>query len=124
MNDAAEQEALHRAVMAYVEGLHTSDTRLLSRVFLPQARLHAIAAGTVVDIPLAAWLDRVAARPNFKEDGVAAPFEIHTLDVASPTTAFARLTSTVPPARFLDYLTFLKVDGQWRVIDKTYHRYD
>ncbi|MEL6234601.1 MAG: nuclear transport factor 2 family protein [Pseudomonadota bacterium] len=119
-----EEEALRAAVLDYVDGLYRSDVALLARVFLPQARLHAIAAGTVVDLPLLAWLDRVAARPDFKAQGVEAPYEIHTLDVASPSTAFARLTSTVPPARFLDYLTFLKVDGRWRVIDKTYHRYD
>ena len=119
-----DEDALCAAVDAYLDGLHRSDADLLARVFLPQGRVSAMIGGAVVDLPRDAWLDRVRARPDYKAQGVEAPSEIQELRVDSPTTAFARLVSTVPPARFLDYLNFLKVDGQWRVMAKLYHRYD
>lgn len=119
-----DETALREAVGAYLDGLHRSDADLLARVFLPQGRIFAMAAGAVVDLPRDAWLDRVRARPDFRAQGIEAPFEIHELRVETPTTAFACLTSTVPPARFLDYLNFLKVDGRWRIVAKLYHRHD
>ncbi|GIX14863.1 MAG: hypothetical protein KatS3mg118_2822 [Paracoccaceae bacterium] len=121
---AGDMDALRASVDAYVEGLRRSDVALLSEVFLPQARLSAVAAGSVLDIPLPAWLDRVRARPDFAARGIDCPHEIHQIDLGSPATGFARLTTTVPPARFLDYLSFLRIDGRWRIIAKVYHRFD
>lgn len=117
-----ERAALAEAVAAYAEGLHRSDPARLAELFLPEAHLYAEEGGAVLDLPLAAWLERVRARPDFHAAGIPAPWEILALDIGAPGTAFAKVATTVPPARYIDYLSFLRIGGRWRIIAKVYRK--
>jgi hypothetical protein len=117
-----DRAALAAAVAEYFAALRHSDTGRLSALFLPEAHLYAPGPEGVADLPLAAWLERVSARPDFGAAGLATPGEILSLDLGAPDLGFAKVASTVPPARYVDYLSFLRVDGRWRIIAKVYQR--
>ncbi len=46
-------------------------------------------------------------------------FEI--LDIAG-NAAIAKVTLDYPTVKFTDYMTLLKIDGEWKIINKTFYR--
>lgn len=115
------QAAVREAAQAYCRALHEADTGRLSRLFHENAHLYLSQGGVLTDWPRQHFLDRVGARPP----GEGAPeFEIESIDVAGPEMACVRLSVGVPPRRYRDYLNFLKIDGEWRVIAKLFRVVD
>ena len=47
--------------------------------------------------------------------------EIVTVSAASPTTAHARVKDMYLPKRFVNELSFIKIDGRWQIIAKVWH---
>jgi hypothetical protein len=44
-----------------------------------------------------------------------------SVSVASPTTAHARVKDMYLPKRFVNELSFIKIDGRWQIIAKVWH---
>jgi hypothetical protein len=117
----AVQEDLHASVAAaaeaYCHALHAADTAALRAIFHEAAHLFASQDGRLVDWPLETFLERVGGRaPGAGE----ADFEILAVDLAGPEMAHVKLTVAVPPRRYTDYLSFLDIGGEWRVIAKIF----
>ncbi len=114
---AAVSEVLQR----YLDGLHLSDTALLRSVFHPKA-VYASAAG---DQPVVLHMDEYFAivdrRPSPASRGEARTDRIVGIEFIGPVTAVARLECSILPRHFDDVLTLILVDGQWRVVSKTFH---
>lgn len=111
------EAAVRAAAEAYCRALHDADTKALARIFHENAHLYLAQDGVLTDWPRQHFLDRVGSR----ERGRGEPdFEIEAVDVAGPEMAAVRLFVGVPPRRFRDYLNFLKIGGEWRVIAKVF----
>ena len=105
------------AAEAYCRALHEADTATLARIFHESAHLYLSQEGVLTDWPRQHFLDRVGAR----QPGQGAPdYEIESVDVAGPEMAVVRLSVGVPPRRYRDYLNFLRIGGEWRVISKVF----
>ena len=107
------------AAEAYCAALHACDTGVLEGLFAPAAHLYAAEDGRLVDLSRDEWLSRVAARER-PGPGSFADFHIEMVDVSGPETAVARVRLAVGERRFTDYLSYLRLDGSWRVIAKVY----
>ena len=119
MDGAPDPRAEVRAAAeAYARALHESDTYRLGALFHEAAHLYAVDGdGALIDWPRAHFLERVADRAP----GAGAPeFEIETVDLAGPEMATVRLTVRAGARRFRDYLNWLKLGGEWRVIAKVF----
>jgi hypothetical protein len=111
------QAAVRAAAEAYCRALHEADRDALARIFHEDSHLYLSQDGALADWPREHFLDRVGSRAP----GQGAPdYEIETVDVAGPEMAAVRLLVGVPPRRYRDYLNFLKVGGEWRVIAKVF----
>ena len=116
LDDETEQ-LVRAAAEAYCRALHDADTGTLARIFHENSHLYLAQDGVLTDWPRQFFLDRVGSR----SPGQGAPdFEIEAVDVAGPEMAAVRLVVGVPPRRYRDYLNFLKVGGEWRVIAKLF----
>lgn len=111
---AAEVEA---AAVAYCVALHEGDAVTLAKIFHEQSNLYASENDALIVNPREAFLDR--ARTRGKMDG-APDYEILSVEMAGPEMAHVTLSVGLQPRRFLDYLNFLKIDGEWRVIAKIF----
>jgi len=109
--------AVQAAAEGYCRALHAQDTDALARIFHGDAHLYAPGADGLVNWPLAVFLERVASRAPA---GGEPDFTIHSVDLAGPDMACVKLSVAVPPRRYTDYLNFLKLDGEWRVIAKVF----
>jgi hypothetical protein len=111
------EAAVRAAAEAYCRALHEADTAALARIFHEESHLYLSQEGVLTNWPRQHFLDRVGAR----QPGQGVPdYEIEAVDVAGPEMAAVRLSVGVPPRRYRDYLNFLKIGGEWRVISKVF----
>ena len=117
-----DREAIERTVGYYVAGLDTRDVGSLRRAFHPEARLQQSIAGPYVQLSLAEFLDRVKAPPPAN---APAPNwrKITSVDVFG-NVAVAKVENDFPTLFLVDYLTLLKVDGEWKIVNKAFDRRD
>lgn len=104
----------------YAQGFHEGNIEKLQQVFHPQCHLYSAPQGALIDDDMISVYERVAHRIKPAERGDPFYFEVLTLDQSGPDCAFARLKLGLGDKLFTDYLTWLKIDGRWWVITKTF----
>ena len=65
-------------------------------------------------------MDFVAGQPSARAKGEPARLDVLSLELAGDT-AVARVRDDYLGLTFLDTLSFLKRDGQWRIYNKLFH---
>lgn len=115
--DLAEIEA---AVRTYLDAIHDGDADALARVFHPSSALTQSENGAIAITPRDVWLDRVRGRPSPRSQGLARHDRVLSIDLVGPTLAHVKVQCALPPRRFVDLLSFLKIDGRWQVAQKVF----
>jgi Putative lumazine-binding len=119
-NEPQEHQEIEKAVQTYLDGLYEGDTEKLAPVFHPTSALTGDIDGKLTIVPRDQWLEVVRNRPSPKSQNQPRYDEILQIDIAGPTTAFAKVKCALPPRFFTDYLSLLKIDGRWQVAQKIY----
>ncbi|ROT98527.1 nuclear transport factor 2 family protein [Histidinibacterium lentulum] len=115
---AGEEAAVRAAASAYCVALHEADAATLDALCHPRFAMSApTPAGTALHWDKATFLERVGGREAFGGDPA---FGIEAVDVAGGEIAHVRLWVDVPPRRYSDYLGFVKLGGEWKLITKLY----
>jgi hypothetical protein len=109
-----------QTVQRYFDGLDRGDTTLLRQAFHPTAVLYSVRNDSLVTLTQPAWFARMRPR-----DAAAPPagttHRITQVDVAG-NAASARAETVSPEGRTVDYLSLLRVNGQWRIVNKIFYR--
>ncbi|RMG23278.1 MAG: alpha/beta fold hydrolase [Bacteroidetes bacterium] len=109
-----ELPGVEKVVQQYIQGRKTADIELLSAAFHPEARLMTSGEEGVMLISLADYLAKVG------QDG---PQQIHTqmisIDLTHPA-ATAKVQFDYGTHAYMDYLSLLYSQGQWRIMNKTF----
>lgn len=115
-------DAILAVVQIYLDGLYEGDTAKLRQAFHPAAHLFSATENKLLDVPLAQWCEMVEGRPSPQSKGQGREHErILSVDLTGPNTALVKLNCAILPKLFTDYLSFVKLDGRWQVINKTFH---
>lgn len=113
--------AIEKVIENYLDGLYRCDTKLLSQVFHPRA-LYATAIGAE---PLFLNMDEyfpiVEQRDPPARTNAARKERIIDIDIAGPATAFVKLECSFFQKDYVDFLTLINVERQWRIISKVFH---
>lgn len=115
-----DETAITKAVWTYLDGLHHGDAEKLASVFHPTSALTYEKEGELQILPRDEWLSIVRGRKSAAERGLARHDSILQIDIASERMAFVKLNCAIPPSFFTDYLSFLKIDGKWTVVQKVF----
>ena len=118
--DHDERAAIEQTIQTYFDGLYDGDADKLASIFHEAAALTYEQDGQVTVLPLAQWLKAVRERPAPKARGLARDDEVLLIDQSGPTTAFVKVRCQIPPRYFTDYLSLLKTDGRWLVVQKVF----
>ena len=116
---ANEHAAVYEAIGLYLEGHAGNDAASMRQAFLPTAHIEGNRDGAFTS-----WnLDQYCAL----FDGVPAADEasrVRTIDwiEVMGDAASVRATLVHGEVKFIDYFLLLKVDGQWKIANKIYHR--
>lgn len=114
-----EEAAVRRALEHYLQGHATGDGAHHRMAFFPQANLYFVQNGALATLTSEEYASRSPGRPA--ADEAERKRRITHIDI-SGTAAVARIELDYPTVRFVDYMSLLKVDGEWRIIAKIFHR--
>jgi len=118
--DPGEETAVREALSFYIQGHATGDREIMARAFHPEAHLTFVEPdGFLRTISLEQFLSGFSGRPAPDEDQRIRTIE--WVDVGG-TTAVGKIILDYPTVHFVDYMSLHKVDGEWKIVHKSYHR--
>ena len=118
--DANEIAAITRTIDDYFQGMYKSDRALIERAFHPDAVVCGHFDGAYRHRSRQNFADFVEGVPAPEKNGVPYDMAIVAIDVTGDA-AVVKVRDLYLNRYFVDYLTLLKSDGAWKIINKTYH---
>lgn len=112
-----EEAGVRKALEAYIEGHRTGQADAFRRAFQPEARMLSVREGKFTIMEISEYISRAPGKPA--ADEAERKRSIDFIDISdNGMAAVARLTLDYPTVKFTDYMTLLKVDGEWRIVNK------
>lgn len=115
-------QELTEAVQRYFDLMYDCDVENFDRVFRSTSQLHGIREGKMICWPAAQYKEVLAGRKSPKSLGAPREEQILLLDFASPTVALAKVRVRINDVVFVDYLSYQKIDDDWLITSKAYHK--
>ena len=116
--EAADEEAAVRAALQhYLLGHETGDGAHHEMVFHPEAKLFWMRDDSLNTRTSADYIAGASGDPAADED--QRHREITMVDVTGDA-AVAKVVLDYPNALFTDYVSLLKIDGEWKIVNKTF----
>lgn len=104
-------------VEAYLRGHVTGDGEEWRRAFHPSAMVTGVRDGKLESMTAPDFVSRAPGKPP--ADEAQRKRRIVSVDV-SGDAAVAKVELDYPRVFFVDYLSLLKIDGEWKIAQKTY----
>jgi len=112
-----EDAAVRRVVESYLHGLKFNDVESLKKAFWPEARLFFVTRdGKLGQLTQAQWYEGFAANAGKEEPG---DLRITAVDITL-NAASVKVAEDYPDSKYFDYLSLLKFNGEWRIVNKIY----
>lgn len=103
----------------YIRSQETGTADSARAAFHKDARMDGVRQTGYVSAPIDdAWFGRYPGKPD--KDEPQAKRTVDMIDLTA-TTGFVRLKSVYPKMAFEDYMMLLKVDGEWKIMQKLFH---
>lgn len=116
--EGAEEAAVRAAVGHYLRAHATGLGEHHRKVFHPEAKLFAVREGKFWQLTSEEYISRSPGKPA--DDEAQRRRSIESVDVAG-NAAVAKVVLDYPNVKFTDYMSLLKIDGEWRIVNKTFH---
>jgi protease I len=117
----ADEAAVRQTVQYYFDGGKNRDSVALRKAFHPEARMLFAKDGKLVVVPIGEYIARVAESTLKPGEVDSTRRRVTSVDVAGDA-AIARLELERPDAVLTDYMSLLKVDGRWQIVNKIFTR--
>ncbi|HEV7890116.1 MAG TPA: nuclear transport factor 2 family protein [Pyrinomonadaceae bacterium] len=112
-----EEADVRRAVESYLHGLKFNDVESLKKAFWPEAKLFFVKNdGKLGQLTQSQWYEGFAASAGKEEKG---DLKITAVDMTG-NAASVKVEEDYPGSVYIDYLSLLKFDGEWRIVNKIY----
>ncbi len=119
-DNATDLQLIRQTVQLYFDGMYNSDVETLRKAFHPTAALMGYYDGTLTHIPLENWLEMVKDRPAPSKSGEEYDMKLVSMDVTE-NVAVVKVRDFYMGLWFTDYLSLLKIEGEWVIVYKTFH---
>jgi Putative lumazine-binding len=114
----AEEAAVRAALEHYFRGHATGQGEHFRKVFHPDAKLFAVRDGKYWQLTSEQYIANAPGKPP--ADEAQRKRVIESVDV-SGNAAIAKIVLDYPQVKFTDYMSLLKIDGQWMIVNKTFY---
>ena len=114
----AEEAAVRAAIEHYFRGHATGQGEHFRKVFHPDAKLFAVREGKYWQLTSEEYIARAPGKPPADEE--QRKRSIESVDI-SGNAAIAKVVLDYPQVKFTDYMSLLKIDGQWMIVNKTFY---
>jgi hypothetical protein len=110
--------ALLAMAQVYFDAAYEMDAEKFASIFHPSSSVTKVDDdGNVSVTPVATWLTLVRNMQAPKQQGAVRHDQILSVDVVREM-ALVKLNLQVPPRRFTDMLSCLRVNGTWKIAQK------
>ncbi len=113
-----EEVAVRQAIEHYFRGHATGQGEHFRKVFHPEAKLFAVREGKFWQLTSEEYIARAPGKAS--ADEAQRKRSVESVDV-SGNAAVAKVVLDYPNVKFTDYMSLLKIDGEWKIINKTFH---
>ena len=117
-SSGSEADAVRASVQHYLQGHATGDGAHFEMVFHPESKLFWMRDGQLNQRTSADYIAGAGGEPA--ADEVQRKRRIAMVDVTG-SAAVAKVELDYPGAMITDYFTLLKVDGEWKIVNKIFH---
>ena len=118
MND---QEQIETVVRLYIESMNESNPDKVKKAFHENAKVVGFLHGDLLQLSVNDFAGFVASQqPSPKEKGEDVEFEILTCEIEG-TTALVKIRDKYLGITFLDTVSFLKADDEWKIYNKLFN---
>jgi len=121
-NEAAAQdketESAKIPLNNYLQGQTTGNPEFIRKAFHKDARIMTVRENKISNLSVeefAGFFKGISA-----DDEVQRKRKIESLDV-SGNAAIAKITLDYPTVKFTDYMSLLKIDGEWKIVNKSFY---
>ncbi len=119
-DSASDLDLIAQTVQLYFDGMYHSDVEKIKIAFHPNTVLHGYLEGELIHLPFDEWLDHVKGVPAPADSGEEYDMRIVSIDVTG-RVATVKVEDLYLNRRFTDYLSFVKVAGNWLIVNKIFH---
>ena len=116
-----DEAAIRQTVQYYFDGGRMADSVTLRRAFHPEARMLFVRDSALAVVPIGEYIARVAGNPPKPGVVDSTVRRVVSIDIAGDA-AVAKLEQRRPAMLVTDYMSLLKVDGRWVVVNKIFSR--
>ena len=106
----------------YFDVLQTQEMVKFDKVFYPKCVLYSAQDGVIVARTFDEYRAMVQGRKSPQSLGSPRSDEVLMIDVISTEMALAKVRLRLFDNIMVDYLNLMKIDGQWMVVAKHFHR--
>jgi hypothetical protein len=115
---SAEEAAVRAALEHYFRGHATGQGEHFRKIFHPDSKLYAIRDGKFWELTSEQYISR--APGEAPADEAKRKRAIESVDITG-NAAIAKIVLDYPSVKFTDYMSLLKIDGEWKIVNKTFH---
>ena len=114
----SEKDAVRVPLENYLKGHATGDGEFMRKAFHTEGNLIFIRDGKFTTRSFADYIAGFTGKPA--ADEAARKRSIEAIDVAG-NAASAKIILDYPATRFVDYMSLLKIDGEWKIVTKIFY---
>jgi len=114
----AEKDAVRVPLENYIKGHETGDPEYMRKAFHTEGNLIFIRDGKYSTRSFAEYIGGMSGKPA--ADEAKRKRAIESIDVAG-NAAIARIILDYPTVKFVDYMTLLKINGEWKIVNKSFY---
>lgn len=119
-DDRREEAAIRETLGHYLQGHATGDSAHFRLAFHQDARLFWVRDGKLMTRTSGEYIAGASGRPA--GDEAKRTRRIVSMQ-RSGDAAIAVVELAYPQVRFVDYMSMLKIDGTWKIVNKTFQSY-
>jgi hypothetical protein len=113
----SEETAVRVPIENYFKGHATGDGEYFKKAFHPEARVFSIRDGKLSILTSEEFIKRASGNPP--ADEAQRKRSIESINI-NGNAAVVVVKLDYPNIKFTDYMSLLKVDGEWKIINKSF----
>ncbi|MEO5860755.1 MAG: nuclear transport factor 2 family protein [Pyrinomonadaceae bacterium] len=113
-----EKAAVRVPLENYIKGQATGDGEYIKKAFYTEGNMIFVRNGKYTSRTFAEFIKGFTGKPEADEKDRKRSIE--SIDVVG-NVAVAKVILDYPTVKFTDYFTLLKIEGEWKIINKSFH---
>jgi Putative lumazine-binding len=116
---ASEEDAVRVPLNNYIKGHETGDGEYMKKAFHTEGNLIFIRDGKYTTRSFTEYIAGFT-KPGVAPDESKRKRTIEKIDI-SGNAANAKIVLDYPNVRFVDYMSLLKINGEWKIVNKIFY---